>query len=94
LDGAELLNLGKKPAAPWISAARPDDLDPLRLVEVFREIGAWLLDRCGLVITMDESSFARRRNKRGPADDSRPHRLRRSTGLAVYAEGEARSDGR
>lgn len=43
----------------------PDDLDPLRLVEVFREIGAWLLDRCGLAITVDESSFRQRRNKRG-----------------------------
>jgi hypothetical protein len=42
-----------------------DDLDPLRLVEVFREIGAWPLDRCGLVITVGESSFPRRHNKRG-----------------------------
>lgn len=43
----------------------PDDLDPGRLVEVFREIGAWLLDRCGLAITVDETSFRQRRNKRG-----------------------------
>ena len=43
----------------------PDDLDPLRLVEVFGEIGAWLLDRCGLVIRIDESSFRKRQNKRG-----------------------------
>jgi hypothetical protein len=34
-------------------------------MKVFREIGAWLLDRCGLVITMDESSFRKRQNKRG-----------------------------
>jgi hypothetical protein len=43
----------------------PDDHDPVRLVQVFGEIGAWLLDRCGLVITMDESSFRKRQNKRG-----------------------------
>lgn len=46
-------------------AVGPDDLDPVRLVEVFGEIGAWLLDRCGLVISMDESSFRKRQNKRG-----------------------------
>lgn len=43
----------------------PDDLEPGRLGEVFREIGAWLLDRCGLAITVDETSFRQRRNKRG-----------------------------
>ena len=40
------------------------DLDPVVLTERFTEIGAWLYERCGLEIRVDEQSFRPRRNKR------------------------------
>lgn len=41
------------------------DLDIGRLSETFAEIAAWLYDICGLQLIVDDSSFRRRRNRRG-----------------------------
>lgn len=38
----------------------PDDLRP-----AFERVSAWLFDRCGLEIVLDEASFRRRKNRRG-----------------------------
>lgn len=41
------------------------DLDTERLRETFMEIAAWLKDRCGLGLIVEEGSFRLRKNKRG-----------------------------
>ena len=41
------------------------DIDPGRLTGVFVEIGAWLMQQCGLAIHVEQASFRQRRNKRG-----------------------------
>ncbi len=41
------------------------DLDVGRLGETFAEIAAWLDDRCGLRLIVDDGSFRQRQNKRG-----------------------------
>ena len=41
------------------------DLDVGRLGETFAEIAAWLDDRCGLRLIVDDGSFRQRKNKRG-----------------------------
>jgi len=38
---------------------------PEELLPIFERVRAWLLDRCGLEIVVDEQSFVRRRNRRG-----------------------------
>lgn len=43
----------------------PDDLNPDSLVARFTAIAAWLYERCGLELRIDERSFRQRRNKRG-----------------------------
>ena len=43
----------------------PDDLDPGSLRATFVDISAWLYDRCGLELRVDERSFRQRKNKRG-----------------------------
>jgi predicted nucleotidyltransferase component of viral defense system len=37
---------------------------PAQLVDIFREIGAYVYDACGLTINVDQNSFRRTRNKR------------------------------
>lgn len=40
----------------------PDDPD--QLVPIFQRVSAWLMDRCGLEVTVDAGSFKRRKNRR------------------------------
>jgi predicted nucleotidyltransferase component of viral defense system len=39
--------------------------EPDQLLEIFSEIGAWLLEESGVQIVLDDKSFRRRQNKRG-----------------------------
>jgi hypothetical protein len=39
--------------------------EPADLVRIFREVGEWLYDRAGIALVVDDSSFVRRRNRRG-----------------------------
>lgn len=43
----------------------PDDLDPATLMATFTDIAAWLYERCGLEIRVEERSFRQRKNRRG-----------------------------
>ena len=45
---------------------RADGADePEQLVPIFQRVSAWLMDRCGLEVVVDASSFKRRKNRRG-----------------------------
>lgn len=39
--------------------------DPVELQPIFQRVSAWLQDACGLRLVIDESSFRRRKNRRG-----------------------------
>jgi predicted nucleotidyltransferase component of viral defense system len=39
--------------------------EPDQLVPIFQRVSAWLMERCGLEVVVDASSFKRRKNRRG-----------------------------
>lgn len=68
--------------------------DPADLQRIFGDVAAWLYDRAGIQLEVDDRSFSRRQNRRGPPNDGRPYRLSWSDDDADPAEGQGRGPSR
>lgn len=64
--------------------------DPADLRPVFVEIAGWLREESGIQLTVDETAFRRRRNRRGSPHHSGQARLPRPESTTSISQGETR----